>query len=182
MLKIRLSRRGKKRQPSYRVVVTDAKFKRDGRYVEKIGFYNPLTDPETVVIDESRALYWLSVGAQPTDPVRRFLNTRGTYDRLKRVHAGEEIEALTAEYEGRPVAEESEDSVIETVEDTAVAAAEVVEEAVEEAVEAVEEAVAEVAEAAEEIFESDDEADESAEEADEASDESAADEEEKAEA
>lgn len=100
MLRIRLSRKGKKKQPQYRVVVADVKFKRDGRFVENIGFYNPLTDPPTVDIKEGRALYWLSVGAQPSDPVKHLLEKQGTYDRLKRLHAGEELDALAAEYAG----------------------------------------------------------------------------------
>ncbi len=70
MLRIRLTRTGKKKQASYRVVVTDITMKRDGRIVERIGHYNPRTDPETYKIQEDRALYWLSVGAQPTDAVK----------------------------------------------------------------------------------------------------------------
>ena len=74
MLRIRLSRTGKKRQPSYRVVVAEKEAKRDGRVVERIGHYNPLTNPAEFKIDEDRALYWLSVGAQPSDAVRVLLN------------------------------------------------------------------------------------------------------------
>ena len=100
MLRIRLARVGKKRQPYYRVVVADAEAKRDGRIVERIGHYNPLTDPGTYVIDESRALYWLSVGAQPSNAVKRLLELQGTYKRLSRLHGGEAIDTLVAEYEG----------------------------------------------------------------------------------
>ncbi len=100
MLRIRLSRMGKKKQPHYRVVVADIEAKRDGRYVERIGHYNPLTHPQTFVIDESRALYWLSVGAQPTDAVRRLLEAQGTLARLERLRAGEPLEALVAEFQG----------------------------------------------------------------------------------
>jgi small subunit ribosomal protein S16 len=100
MLRIRLTRVGKKRQPSYRIVVTEITAKRDGRIVERIGHYNPLTDPSEFLIQEDRALYWLSVGAQPTDAVERLLVKQGTRDRLKRLHAGESIEALVAEYNG----------------------------------------------------------------------------------
>ena len=145
MLKIRLSRHGKKRQPSYRVVVSEAKFKRDGRYVERLGWFNPLTDPETYLINEGRALYWLSVGAQPTEAVKRLLKKQGTLDRLARVHKGETIEALLAEYEGVDLTAK----VAEKVEE----AQETVEETVEEAQEAVEETVAEIAEEAEEVEE-----------------------------
>jgi small subunit ribosomal protein S16 len=100
MLRIRLTRVGKKRQPSYRIVVTEITAKRDGRIVERIGHYNPLTDPAEYNIQEDRALYWLSVGAQPSDAVERLLVKQGTRDRLKRLHAGESMEALVAEYEG----------------------------------------------------------------------------------
>jgi len=107
MLRIRLSRTGKKRQPSYRVVVAEKEAKRDGRVVERIGHYNPLTNPAEFKIDEDRALYWLSVGAQPSDAVRVLLNKQGTFDRLARLHAGESLDALVAEYKGveAPVAE-----------------------------------------------------------------------------
>jgi len=100
MVKIRLSRTGSKKQASYRVVVTDAKFKRDGRIVERIGHYNPRTEPLEYKIDEGRALYWLSVGAQPSDAVERLLVKQGTMDRLARLHAGEAYEALVAEFTG----------------------------------------------------------------------------------
>ncbi len=80
MVKIRLSRVGAKKQPHYRVVVADADSPRDGRIVEMIGFYNPRTDPPTFEIDEERARYWLSQGAQPTDSVARMLKKRGVLD------------------------------------------------------------------------------------------------------
>ena len=73
MLRIRLRRMGAKKQPSYRVVVAESRSPRDGRFVEAIGHYNPLTDPETVVIDAERARYWLDHGAQPSEPVARLL-------------------------------------------------------------------------------------------------------------
>ncbi|MEZ4593253.1 MAG: 30S ribosomal protein S16 [Chloroflexota bacterium] len=163
MLKIRLSRRGKKRQPSYRVVVADINSKRDGRIVERIGHYNPLTDPAEFAIKEDRALHWLSVGAQPTDAVRRLLDKQGTYDRLSRLRAGESMEMLAAEVSGVVVAApaaveevaEAEETVeeddaedetvveaaVETVAEVASEVAETVEEAVEAVAEAVEDAV-----------------------------------------
>lgn len=98
MLRIRLSRTGAKKQASYRVVVTDVEFKRDGRVVERIGYYNPRSDPLEYRIEEDRALYWLSVGAQPSDSVRRLLTKQGTMDRLARLRQGESLESLTAEY------------------------------------------------------------------------------------
>lgn len=100
MLKIRLTRTGKKKQASYRVVVADINAKRDGRIVERIGHYNPRTEPEEFRIKEERALHWLSVGAQPSDAVKRLLQHQGTYDRLARLRAGETLDALVAEYSG----------------------------------------------------------------------------------
>lgn len=100
MLRIRLSRTGAKKQPSYRVVVADIEAKRDGRIVERIGYYNPRREPTEYSIDEDRALYWLSVGAQPSDPVRRLLDKQGTLERLVRLRQGEYREALVAEFVG----------------------------------------------------------------------------------
>lgn len=100
MLRIRLSRVGKKRQPYYRIVVADVEAKRDGRIVERIGHYDPLTNPPTYSIEEGRALYWLSVGAQPSDAVRRLLDKQGTSERLTRLNAGESLDTLVAEFEG----------------------------------------------------------------------------------
>jgi small subunit ribosomal protein S16 len=77
MVRIRLRRTGKRHQPSYRVVVADSESPRDGRFIENIGFYNPRNDPPTIEIDAERARYWLSVGAQPSDPVARLLRKVG---------------------------------------------------------------------------------------------------------
>jgi small subunit ribosomal protein S16 len=88
MVKIRLRRVGAKKQPSYRVVVADSRSARDGRFIEIIGHYDPRTDPPTVVIQEDRALYWLSVGAQPTDSVGRFFEKLELRGKLKAVHSG----------------------------------------------------------------------------------------------
>ena len=77
MVRIRLRRVGAKKQPSYRIVVADKDAPRDGRFIENIGNYNPRTEPETVELDKARALYWLSVGAQPSDAVRRLLVSTG---------------------------------------------------------------------------------------------------------
>jgi small subunit ribosomal protein S16 len=100
MLRIRLSRKGKKGQPSYRIVVADKRSPRDGRIVERIGHYDPLTDPINFLIKEGRALHWLSVGAQPSNAVHRLLEKQGTFARLKRLHGGESLEQLVAEFEG----------------------------------------------------------------------------------
>ena len=73
MVKIRLRRMGSKKNPFYRIVVADSRFPRDGRFIEEIGTYNPLTDPAEVKIDSERAQYWVKNGAQPTDTVRALL-------------------------------------------------------------------------------------------------------------
>jgi small subunit ribosomal protein S16 len=97
MLRIRLRRVGSKGQPSYRIVVADSRSPRDGRFIEKIGFYNPRTEPATVEFDEARTLYWLSQGAKPSDAVDRMLGWSGTAERYKRLRAGEAVDALVAE-------------------------------------------------------------------------------------
>ena len=83
MLRIRLRRVGKKKQPSYRIVVADVRAPRDGRFVEQIGHYNPLTDPPTVVLQEEKAIHWLRQGAQPSDPVERILRFLGILEKAK---------------------------------------------------------------------------------------------------
>lgn len=81
MLRIRLRRVGAKKQPSYRIVVTEREAPRDGAFLEIIGFYNPRTEPETVEINEERALHWLSQGAQPTEAVMRMLTKTGIMEK-----------------------------------------------------------------------------------------------------
>ena len=127
MLRIRLSRVGAKKQPSYRIVVADIESKRDGRIVERIGFYNPRVEPIEYTVEEDRALYWLSVGAQPSDAVRRLLDKQGTMDRLARLRQGEEMAALVAEFTGQAADEgdSMEDAVTEAV-DLEIEAAEIV--------------------------------------------------------
>lgn len=77
-VKIRLTRVGKKRQPAYRVVVADSRSPRDGRYIEQIGRYDPTVDPSIVEIDNDRAKYWLSNGAQPSSQVKKLLEISGS--------------------------------------------------------------------------------------------------------
>ena len=83
MVKIRLRRVGAKKKPSYRLVVADSQSPRDGAFIEIIGHYNPLTDPETLVIDEEKALHWLRQGAQPTDTAARLLTKAGIIEKTK---------------------------------------------------------------------------------------------------
>ena len=75
--KIRLARFGSKKNPIYRVVVTDARAPRDGRFIEIIGRYNPQTNPSTIELDEEKVRDWMSKGAQPTETVRRLIKAKG---------------------------------------------------------------------------------------------------------
>jgi small subunit ribosomal protein S16 len=99
VVRIRLRRIGAKKAPSYRIVVADSESPRDGSFLEIIGQYNPRTNPETVIVDESRALYWLKVGAQPTESVAQLFTKRGTMNRFERLRKGESVETLLAEAE-----------------------------------------------------------------------------------
>ncbi len=92
MVKIRLRRVGSKKKPSYRLVVADARAPRDGVFIDIIGHYNPLTDPETVTIAEDKARHWLEQGAQPTDTAARLLAKAGIIEeseaRKEKIKAG----------------------------------------------------------------------------------------------
>ena len=77
MVKIRLKRMGMKKKPFYRLVVTDSRNPRDGRFIEEVGYYNPVSQPVELKIDHERAKYWIGVGAQPTDTVRALLKKGG---------------------------------------------------------------------------------------------------------
>ncbi|MBI2869570.1 MAG: 30S ribosomal protein S16 [Chloroflexi bacterium] len=85
MLKIRLRRTGSRKQPSYRLVAADARSPQKGSFVDILGHYNPLTDPETIVIHEEKALHWLQQGAQPTATAARLLTKAGIMDKFKPV-------------------------------------------------------------------------------------------------
>ena len=76
-VKIRLTRLGDKKSPFYRVVVADSRYPRDGRFIEEIGTYNPLTDPATINLDVEKAQKWIKNGAQPTDIVKKLLKQSG---------------------------------------------------------------------------------------------------------
>lgn len=82
-VKIRLKRVGKKKAPTYRVVVADARSPRDGRIIENIGWYNPLVEPSAIKVDEEKVLQWLKVGAQPTESVTLLLKRIGIMDRFE---------------------------------------------------------------------------------------------------
>ncbi|NQT31704.1 MAG: 30S ribosomal protein S16 [Deltaproteobacteria bacterium] len=92
MVKIRLRRIGAKKNPSYRIVVADSRAPRDGAFIANLGHYDPLTDPETIVIDQEKALSWLKQGAQPTDTAARLLAKAGIIEepaaRIEKMKAG----------------------------------------------------------------------------------------------
>lgn len=77
MLRIRLRRVGKKKQPSYRIVVADSRSPRDGKFVDQVGHYNPLLDPPTIEVSEEKVRRWIGLGAQPSDTVHRLLKVKG---------------------------------------------------------------------------------------------------------
>ena len=77
MVKIRMKRMGMKKEPFYRIIVTDSRNARDGRAIEELGYYNPITEPSELKINGERAKYWLGVGAQPSDTVRGLLKKSG---------------------------------------------------------------------------------------------------------
>ena len=92
--RIRLQRHGKKNQPFYHIVVADGRAPRDGRYIERLGTYNPLTNPADVKINFDRALYWVETGASPSDTVRALLRHEGVY-LMKHLRGGIAKGALT---------------------------------------------------------------------------------------
>lgn len=155
-LSMRLSRGGSKKRPYYRIVVADARSPRDGRFIEKVGTYNPLLakdSPERVKLDADRARHWLSVGAQPTDRVLRFLDAAGVKERParnnpKKGELGEKAkerleeraEKLKAAEEAKAAAEAETVEVVAEAVETATPDAAPAEEAPAEAVETEEQA------------------------------------------
>ena len=83
MVKIRLRRMGRNKRPSYRLVVADSRSPRDGKFIETIGHYDPLTDPATIVVNEEKALHWLGQGAQPTATALRLLSKVNVIEKFK---------------------------------------------------------------------------------------------------
>lgn len=94
-VKIRLKRVGKKKAPSYRVVVADVRSPRDGRTIDNLGWYNPLVEPSAIQIDAERTLRWLKVGAQPTESVVSLLKRVGVMERFEQEKAAAKSEAGT---------------------------------------------------------------------------------------
>jgi small subunit ribosomal protein S16 len=81
-VRIRLARHGKKKAPFYRLVVADSRSPRDGRFIEQLGTYNPMTDPADIRVEEERAVHWLSKGALPSDTARALLRKAGVLDKF----------------------------------------------------------------------------------------------------
>ena len=82
MVKLRLTRVGKKKQPSYRLVAAPSRSPRDGRFIEILGHYNPLTNPPSVVLKEERIIHWLKEGAQPSESVKKIFITAGIWQKF----------------------------------------------------------------------------------------------------
>ena len=149
MVKLRLRRRGRKKHPFYDIIAIDGRDRRDGASIERVGFIDPMTTPKAVTLDAARALYWLNVGAQPTEVVREILSREGV---LFRRHLGfkggteEEIEAAVAKH--REVAAARYTRLKQRRADRARAKAEAAKAPVVEAVEAVAEVTEAPAEAA----------------------------------
>jgi len=97
MVRIRLRRTGLRHQPSYRVVVADIESPRDGRFLEIVGSYNPITNPFTFDVKEDRIYEWMSQGAQPSESVVKLFKSAGVLDRYERFKKGESLEVLLAE-------------------------------------------------------------------------------------
>jgi small subunit ribosomal protein S16 len=104
VLKIRLNRTGARKKPSYRIVVAESTAPRDGKYIEIIGTYDPLTDPATIVLKEDRAKHWLSVGAQPTERVVKLMAREGLVDAPKYAASAPEASDGGATAEAAPAA------------------------------------------------------------------------------
>jgi small subunit ribosomal protein S16 len=98
-VKIRLQRGGKKKQPVYRIVAADSRYKRDGRFLERLGQYNPNTDPMTIDFKEGRVMYWLGVGATPTDTVKNLLSRKGILLKWTLKKKGKDEATIAAEFE-----------------------------------------------------------------------------------
>lgn len=121
-VRIRLKRLGAKKRPFYRVVVADQRSPRDGRFIENIGKYHPLEDPSIIEIDEERALYWLGVGAQPSEPVQRLLEKTGDWQKFKGLPAPEPLK-VAAERVDRQARYEAEAQAAAGLAESAAAAA-----------------------------------------------------------
>ena len=98
-VKLRLRRMGKKKQPIYKMVAADSRSPRDGKFLEAVGFYNPLTNPHTLDLKEDRIMYWLNVGAQPTHTVKSLLRQKGITLKKELLTKGLDEEKVKSELE-----------------------------------------------------------------------------------
>ena len=98
-VKLRLRRMGKKKQPIYKMVAADSRSPRDGKFLEAVGFYNPLTNPHTLDLKEDRIMYWLNVGAQPTNTVKSLLRQKGITLKKELISKGLDEEKVKSELE-----------------------------------------------------------------------------------
>ena len=118
-VRIRLQRHGRKKRPFYRLVAADARAQRDGAFLERLGHYNPLTDPADVVIDEEKALKWLRRGAQPTDTAKRLLSKSGILMKFEHEKLGRPMpEDEAPEDETTKTGEETDDTEHTDVQET----------------------------------------------------------------
>ncbi len=117
-VRIRLQRHGRKKRPFYRLVAADARAQRDGAFLERLGHYNPLTDPADVVIDEEKALKWLRRGAQPTDTAKRLLSKSGILMKFEYERLGKPMPEDEATEDEATEDETTEDETTETGEET----------------------------------------------------------------
>jgi small subunit ribosomal protein S16 len=127
--KIRLTRLGKKKQPTYRVVVMDSRKPRDGKYIEQLGIYDPRQQPSLIKIDNERALHWLRTGAQPTERAQKLLEISGAWTQFKvakgDIHTVADTPAVAEEPVAEAVAVDADDDGSRTTEVGAEAEAEV---------------------------------------------------------
>ena len=114
-VRIRLQRHGKKRRPFYRLVAVDSRSQRDGRFIERIGHYDPMTDPANIVIDAEKALKWLRTGAQPSDTAKDLMSKAGVWEQFINEKEGRSIP--TPETESAPASEEDSASAEESAEE-----------------------------------------------------------------
>ena len=114
-VRIRLQRHGKKRRPFYRLVAVDSRSQRDGRFIERIGHYDPMTDPANIVIDAEKALKWLRTGAQPSDTAKDLMSKAGVWEQFINEKQGQSTPA--PETESTPASEEGSDTAEESAEE-----------------------------------------------------------------
>ena len=105
-VRLRLMRMGKKKQPTYRVVAADARAKRDGRFIEVVGTYNPRSEPSEIKIDNAKAVKWLRNGAQPSERVRKLLGVSGAWEAFEAGTSVEDLEAAAAKVKAEAEAAE----------------------------------------------------------------------------